>query len=186
MHLITKDDYKRERMNVLGEILKGAVFIYPTDTLYVIGCDARNTKAVERIRKAKPNFDRPFWVIPPNKEWIAQHCEASEAKELLEQLPGQMTLVLPLKNEKAIAKEVNHGNGTIGIKMPLHWIMREIKELGIPIVATTANTLDGDFVCSHEDVEHELSRHVDFFIYDGEIKGKPTKVINLAEALLKH
>ena len=56
----------------LETIERGAIFIYPTDTIYGIGCNALNSKAVIRLRKIKEQYDRPVSIIAPSKKWIME------------------------------------------------------------------------------------------------------------------
>ena len=62
-------------MQIIKAIKSGAIFIYPTDTVYGIGCNAKLKESVARIRKIKKQFSRPFSVIAPSMDWIAKNLE---------------------------------------------------------------------------------------------------------------
>ena len=65
-------------MDFIEDIKNGAVFIYPTDTIYGLGCDATNLASVKLIRELKyRDKDKPMSVIAPSVEWIREHCEVS-------------------------------------------------------------------------------------------------------------
>ena len=80
------------------EVLKdGGIILYPTDTIWGIGCDATNKEAVRKIRDIKKS-EQPFSVIAPGKKWIMDNCVVHEhANEYLEKLPGPYTLIFKLK-----------------------------------------------------------------------------------------
>ncbi|GAG45638.1 unnamed protein product, partial [marine sediment metagenome] len=67
--------------------LRNSVFIYPTDTIYGIGCNALNSKLVKRIRRIKKRDNKPFSVIAPSKKWIYDNCEVD--RKILKKLPGR-------------------------------------------------------------------------------------------------
>jgi len=150
--------------------LKNSVFIYPTDTIYGIGCDARKGKLVKRIRRIKERDKKPFSVIAPSKKWILDNCKAD--RKLLKKLPGPYTLIFDLKKE-AVAKEVS--SGSLGVRIPRHWISSIVKKLGFPIVTTSVNITGKKPMNNLEDFK---KLKVDFILYEGVKKGKPSTVID--------
>ncbi|MDP2749860.1 MAG: L-threonylcarbamoyladenylate synthase [Nanoarchaeota archaeon] len=179
--LINKDECWLKPEEINKEIAKGAVFIYPTDTIYGLGCDATNSKAVSKIRELKERPKQAFSIIAPSKDWIVQNCElGKEAKEWLEKLPGPYTLILKLKNKKAISKEVNEGLDTIGVRIPKHWIAGIIRTYGKPIVTTSANKVGKMFMTNLDDLDADIKAKVDFIIYEDEKKGNPSTLVNLS------
>ena len=100
MRVITPDEFNLEWETFFNSILDGAVFIYPTDTIYGIGCNAENEEAVKKIRDAKNRSKAPFSVIAPSIDWIKENCEVTEtAEEWLEKFPGPYTLIFKLKDK---------------------------------------------------------------------------------------
>jgi len=164
------------RIITLETIERGAIFIYPTDTIYGIGCNALNSKAVIRLRKIKEQYDRPVSIIAPSKKWIMENCEVNEGA--LSKLPGPYTLIVKLKT-KVIAKEVNLGSGTVGVRMPNHWITRQVAKFGFPIVTTSVNKTGNQFMTSFDNLDAEIAKKVDFIVYDGKKEGHPSTIINL-------
>ena len=73
MQIVTKEEFLGSKAFYLKRISGGAVFIYPTDTIYGIGCDATNDAAVKRIREIKHRSENPFSVAVPSKNWIKGH-----------------------------------------------------------------------------------------------------------------
>lgn len=182
MKVLTKDDMLVEKEKVVTQIKGGAVFIYPTDTIYGIGCDATNKDSVEKIRKLKGRYEKPFSVIAPSKEWIEKNCIiTSAAKKWIAKLPGPYTLILKLANPHAVAKKVTMGVASIGVRMPDHWFSKISEELNIPIVTTSANKAGGNFMTKLDDLTQDLKVGVDFIVYEGEKAGKPSTLVHLDE-----
>jgi L-threonylcarbamoyladenylate synthase len=180
MENISKEQFSSEKEKYLNMIKQGSIFIYPTDTIYGIGCDATNEKSVKKIREAKQRSSKPFSVIAPSKDWILENCEINNnAKEWLDKLPGPYTLILKLKNKAAIATSVNSGQETLGIRIPDNWFSEVVAELNIPIITTSVNITGKQYMTSSEDIEGSVKEKTDFMIYEGKKKGNPSTVINL-------
>jgi len=179
MRIINKDELKQEPQ-LLNE-LKKSIFIYPTDTIYGIGCDATNKELVARIRKMKNNLDLPFSIIIPNKNMIYEFCkDGDRLKEWADKLPGPYTLILKVK-KKFFADNVNLGGNTIGIRIPNHWFYDYVKKMKVPIITTSANIKGEDFMTSLDDLSLDIRKGTDYIIYDGPIKGRPSTIVNLAK-----
>lgn len=186
METLTKTELRLRYTEIAERIRNGAVFIYPTDTIYGIGCGALDKNAVEKIRRLKERQTNPFSIIAPSKEWITENCIITkEAKDLLNKLPGPYTFILRLKNKNAVANNVNQGQETIGVRIPDHWFSDVIRELGFPIVTTSANRSGQPFMTSLDDLDQAIKDGVDFIIYEGRKEGKPSKIINLVEGKIK-
>lgn len=180
MKVMNKEEMQLQADQVKEDILNGAVFVYPTDTIYGIGCDATNDEAVKRIRDIKSRLKRPFSVIAPSKEWIVENCEITpEAEEWIAKLPGPYTLIMKLKNKIAISEHVNLSMDTIGIRIPAHWISNFASAIGVPIVTTSANKMDEDYMTSLENLNDDIKAKVDFIVYEGEKHGNPSKLVHL-------
>lgn len=182
MEILTKTELKLRYNEILEKISNGAVFIYPTDTIYGIGCSALDKKAVQKIRKLKERSDSPFSVWVPSLDWIKDNCAVGkDGKEWLNKLPGPVTLIVKIKNEKAVADNVNLGRKTIGVRIPNHWFHQVVKELNLPIVTTSANVAGQPFMTSIENLDSKIKVGIDFIIYEGPKEGKPSKIVNLVE-----
>ena len=181
MELIDKDEIQSRKLELFQKLKSGAVFIYGTDTIYGIGSDATNTKAVQRIRKIKQRPDSPFSVIATSVKWILENCEISGNEKELEKLPGPYTLILKLKNKNCISKQVNPTNETLGVRIPEHWISEFVSEFGKPIVTTSVNKTNEPFITSTEDLQKEIEEKVDFMIDEGKINGNPSTIIDLTK-----
>jgi L-threonylcarbamoyladenylate synthase len=180
MQVITKAEVRLRREEIRDKILNGDVFIYPTDTIYGLGCDATNPKAVKKIRDIKERQETPFSIIAPSIEWIKENCEITkDAEKWLKELPGPITLILKLKNKECIAKEVNPGLDSLGVRIPDHWITSFISMIETPIVTTSVNRTDKPFMVDIEELDRQIKMHIPFAIYEGPKQGRPSKIIHL-------
>ncbi len=172
-------DFESKKEEIKKRILNGEVFIYPTDTIYGIGCDATNLDSVIKLRLLKDlPGEKPMSVIAPSKQWIIDNCVIDErAEDWLDKLPGSYTLVIKMKNKKCIAKNVNYGTDALGVRIPDHWISSLCAEMNIPIVTTSANMFSHKVMTCVDDLDKHLK--VDFVIDEGELVGKPSTIVFL-------
>jgi tRNA threonylcarbamoyl adenosine modification protein (Sua5/YciO/YrdC/YwlC family) len=182
MELISEEEIYQRKNEFFSKIVRGSLFIYPTDTIYGIGCNAMDKKSVLKVREVKGRFENPFSVIVPSKDWIRENCVVDKkVQEWMEKLPGPYTLILKLKNKNCIAKEVNNEKDTIGVRIPNHWFSLVVREVGVPVITTSANISGQQFMTSTENLDRKIKGQVDFIIYEGEKMGKPSTLVNLAE-----
>jgi len=178
MEIVTKEEFEQRFDEFMKRILDGQIFIYGTDTIYGIGCDATNSEAVAKIREIKSRHEGPFSVIAPSKGWIEANCGSSEE---LDKLPGPYTIIMKLRNKDCVADEVHPGRKTIGVRIPNHWFSAAIEEIGVPIITTSVNKKDEPFMTSIEDLDSEIEKHIDFMINEGTISGRPSTLIDLTQ-----
>jgi tRNA threonylcarbamoyl adenosine modification protein (Sua5/YciO/YrdC/YwlC family) len=122
----------------------GAVMLYPTDTVYAIGCDLNSKSAVQRVRQIKQmSNDKPLTFLCPSLSNIASYAWVGDgAYRLMRKLiPGAYTFILP--TTKLVPKLVMHPQRkTTGIRVPDHAISIALMEaLGNPIISTSAYAL---------------------------------------------
>jgi len=182
MRILSKEEFENQKDIIRTSLIENKpVFIYPTDTIYGIGCNAANKEAVEKIRNIKQRKDSPFSVIVPSKEWIEENCIVNKnAREWVKRLPGPYTLVLKTKKE-CVAENVAPGLNTIGIRIPDHWFSNFVNEIDIPVVSTSVNKSNQDFMTSLDDLDNDIKSKVDFIVYEGVKKGKPSRIIDLTD-----
>jgi tRNA threonylcarbamoyl adenosine modification protein (Sua5/YciO/YrdC/YwlC family) len=163
-------------------LAKGAIIIYPTDTVYGLGCDILQQKAIERICRIKQ--------VDPQKAQLSFVCsDLSHLSEyakplsnptyrlLKEHLPGPYTFILPAS--KMVPKILKSKKDTIGLRIPHNHIAQAIvKELGRPILSAS---LPGDMVEEYTDpviMFENFSKQVEYVI-DGGIGGMvPSTVVD--------
>jgi tRNA threonylcarbamoyl adenosine modification protein (Sua5/YciO/YrdC/YwlC family) len=182
LHLHPDNPQPRNIHTIVTGLSKGEVIIYPTDTIYGLGCDIYQQKAIERICRIKQ--------VNPQKAQLSFICyDLSDLSQytksistplyrmLKSYLPGPYTFILPASKE--VPKILKSKKDTIGIRVPDNNIARAIvKELGHPILSTT---LPGEMVEEYTDPElmyANFEKLVDI-VADGGIGGMvPSTVID--------
>jgi tRNA threonylcarbamoyl adenosine modification protein (Sua5/YciO/YrdC/YwlC family) len=182
MRVISKDELHHQKEQFKDQISQGNIFIYPTDTIYGIGCSINNIDAIKKIRDIKKRPEnKAFSIIAPSKEWIKEHCEVNgEVEKWLDKLPGPYTLILKLKKVNETFSVVNGGTDTIGVRIPNHWISGFVKELDHPIITASVNYRGEDFMTSLEDLNEDIKSRTHFILYEKELSGNPSTMVNLA------
>ncbi|MBW2975842.1 threonylcarbamoyl-AMP synthase [Candidatus Woesearchaeota archaeon] len=182
MRILTKEEFEKEKDRMRTSLIENnPVFICPTDTIYGLSCSALSREAVGRIRDIKQRKESPFSVIAPSKKWIDDNCFVNEnAREWIKRLPGPYTLILNTK-KICVAENVAPGMETLGVRIPDHWFSRFVNEAGIPLITTSVNKSSEDFMTSLEDLDSEIKSRVDFIVYEGQKKGRPSRIIDLTD-----
>lgn len=162
---------------LITQIKSGAIVIYPTDTIYGIGCDATNTESVRRIRLLKQRESKPFSVIAPSVNWIKEHVvESTVVDEALSRLPGPYTLLCKVPSSP-VCDEVSFDD-TLGIRIPDHWISELVAFAGVPFVTTSVNVSGEPFARSLEDIDQTILDGVDVVIDSGALSGSPSTLLD--------
>lgn len=135
----------RQIEKLVDALRGGAVILYPTDTVYAIGCDINSKSAIERVRRIKQlSNDKPLTFLCPSLSNIAQYARVSDAAYRLMKhlIPGSYTFVLPAT--KLVPRLVQDPKRkTTGIRVPDHPLcMALLKALENPIISTSAHLLD--------------------------------------------
>ena len=162
-------------------ILAGKLVVYPTDTLYGIGCNALDKKAVAKIYSAKVREKgKPLSMIVADLKMMRDYCEISEKEltALLAMLPGPYTFLLKAKKRLPVSNDEK-----LGVRVPEHVFMRTVsKQLGLPIVTTSANMGGGKPPVSLRDVPLSVRKAAAVVIDNGKCKyGQGSTVIDLVE-----
>lgn len=152
------------------EILKrGGIVIYPTDTAYGIGCRMDNIESVKRIYDIKKrSYDNALLVLVDSVEMAEKYVEIpSEVKTKLvdKHWPGGLTIFLKIKKEK-VPGIVTASSEILAVRLPDHKEIRHIiHEVGVPIIATSANISGQDTPYQYSDLDKEIVSHVDFVLH---------------------
>ncbi len=167
-----------ERMNY-KKILLNRVIVYPTDTIYGIGCNAEKKELVARVFEIKQrDKSKPVSVIAPSKEWILKNLEVS--KELVDKyLPGPYTIVA--KKKTAILPHIDEDS--LGVRIPKHKISELVAQISAPFVTTSANLSGQPPANSVGELPKEILNQVDLVIDGGKLAGKPSTIIDVRTEL---
>ena len=155
---------------------KGLIFIYPTDTVYGIGCNALIEKSVAKIRRIK-RTRHAFSVIAPSKAWIKKNLVVRKGHEkYIALLPGKYTLILRKKDRNFLKGASS--SGKLGIRMPENTFCKMLMREALPFVTTSANLSGEKPITSIEGLAEAL-KGADFAVDGGKLKGKASTVIDL-------
>lgn len=183
---IHEENPSERKINQVVDCLRaGGLVVYPTDTVYGLGCDIFNKQALERLyqfKGLKPKNQANFSIVCYDLSDIsiyAKQLDTPTYKLMRRALPGPFTFILPASRE--IPNFFINNRKTIGIRVPDNNIARTIvKELGHPIVSTSVHHKDTviDYITNPELIYEELDGLVDMVI-DGGMGGvQPSTVID--------
>ena len=171
-------------INKAVEVLKsGGVIIYPTDTVYGIGCDIFNKEALKRVYSIKQDAGtKLFSFICPNLKNIAKYAKVSDYayRVMKKLLPGPYTFVLPAARE--VPKKLWTKRDTVGIRVPDNNIaLTLVKELGNPIISTSVTNRKGEILYNPEEIQAIFNSQVDLMLSCGPLSGKPSSIVDLSK-----
>ncbi len=128
-------------MVAVETLKKGGLIVYPTETLYGIGADATNPKAVKKLTEYKERpFGKPYSIAVMDQKMAEEYAELNgTAKNLYKEfLPGALTIIS--KGKHTVAPGIESEDGTLGIRIPDYkLVMAIVTKFGKPITATSAN-----------------------------------------------
>jgi L-threonylcarbamoyladenylate synthase len=154
----------------------GKLVVYPTDTIYGLGADALNEKAIEFVYEVKQRpRNQPISILVADFEMLYKYANVnSEQKKTIEEkLPGPYTFILEPKQKLSVS------NGNIGFRIPKHWCTKIAKELGRPITTTSANIHGKETPTTISELRKTFGDKVEVYIDGGTLAGKPSTVIDL-------
>ena len=157
------------------EILRrGGVILYPTDTIWGIGCDARNADAVERLYAIKERDHAKSMLVLIRSEVRSRESEANLRPPTSDlrppTSPRPTTYLLPRERWQpllgdCVAANLPAADGTLGIRVPDHGFCQEVmRRLGAPLVSTSANLSGRPSPRTYNEIEEELRRRVDYCV----------------------
>lgn len=171
---------------IVERLRRGDIIIYPTDTLYAIGCDALNNRAVEKVCRLKD--------INPAKQRLAIICpDISQASEyaridneafriMRANLPGPFTFILPASSRLSKAFK---GRKEVGVRIPANEIARRISlALGNPLLTTSVEWehADPDDLCSPSAIGLRYEGSADLIVDGGDGTPTPSAIIDLLDS----
>lgn len=162
---------------------KGGIILYPTDTVWGIGCDATDEKAVERVYALKRSQNKhSMIVLCRDADMIVRYVDKAPgiAFEVMEMADKPLTLIL--EGATGVAANLIPEQGTLGVRVPDHDFCRQLlRRFGKPIVSTSAN-ISGEAtpLKGLKEVSREIVDGVDFVVnprFQGHPTGKPSSII---------
>lgn len=184
--IFEENPQEKEIDKIVSVLKKGGLIIYPTDTVYGIGCDITNTKAMERVARIKgiklnkANFSFICNDLSNLSDYVKQ-IDTSTFKILKRTLPGPYTFILPGNNNLPKAFK---NKKTVGIRIPDNNIIRElVKKLGNPIVSTSIYDEDDliEYTTDPELIYEKWDAIVDVVIDGGYGNNVPSTIVDLSD-----
>jgi len=169
-----------------AEILSaGGIVIYPTDTVYGIGCSVQNKNAIERIyliKKQRP--DKPFSFVCSDLKNISEYARVHNAafKIMKHLIPGPYTFILPAASMKQFPKILVSRRKTVGIRVPdSRTSLALVREVGHPILSTSVTAKDGRLLNDPRLISDEFRDSVELILDGGVLMSEPSTVIDLTD-----
>ena len=166
---------------ILSTIRQGGVILYPTDTIWGIGCDATNEKAVDRISKIKGRTPQKGYVLLVDSiEMLKKHV--GEVHPRVETLLSYHTRPLTIIYDESfgVAPNVLAPDGSVAIRIVQDAFCRElIAQFGKPLVATSANISNEPFPTHYGEISSDILEKVDMvvkFKQDNKERGEPSVI----------
>lgn len=172
LKLYSDNPNHREFRKIIDVLKNGGLVIYPTDTVYALGCDITNNKAIQKIARLKGiSADKGnFSLICNNLSNLSEYAKVdnSSFKVMKKNLPGAFTFILHASNN--VPKLFKSKKKTVGIRIPDHYIpLRIVEELGNPIMTTSIHDPDEviEYTTDPELIYEKYNKDVDLIIDGG-------------------
>ncbi|GHT61034.1 threonylcarbamoyl-AMP synthase [Bacteroidia bacterium] len=180
--LYEKETNPKEVLRIVELLRNGGIIIYPTDTVYAMGCDALNVRAVEKICKIKginPQKSN-LSIICPDLSNISEYAKVNNSvfKLMKRNLPGPFTFIL---NATTSLPKIYKNRKEVGIRVPDNAItLKLVSELGNPMLTTSVREKDDimEYCTDPELIHEEYGDKVDMVV-DGGCGGlEPSTIVN--------
>lgn len=176
---------KEEVLKAFKVLQQGGIIVYPTDTIWGIGCDATNTEAVKKIYKLKQRDEAKSMIILLDTENKLESYVSEVnplAYDLIEYAENPLTLIMP--GAKNISPALIGSDGSIGVRISKHPFCQQlIQRLRKPLVSTSANISGNPSPQYFSQIDDKIINGVDYVVnidqYDKEIKS-PSIIMRLA------
>ncbi|MBE6202090.1 MAG: threonylcarbamoyl-AMP synthase [Rikenellaceae bacterium] len=170
------------------EILRaGGIILYPTDTVWGIGCDATNAEAVAKVYALKRSDDkRSMLCLMRDADMVVRYVNRAPgiAFEVMELSDKPLTAILP--GATGVAANLIPEAGTLGVRIPQHdFCQALLRKFGKPIVSTSANISGEETAKRLKDVVQEIIDGVDYVVnprFEGKPTLKPSAIIAFGES----
>ena len=176
MQQVKENELQREVDEAVRVLREGGIILYPTDTVWGLGCDATNAEAVDRIYRLKRSENKKsMLVLCASADMVVRYVNRAPgiAFEVMEMATSPLTLILP--GAAGVAANLIPDEGTLGIRVPDHeFCRRMLRGLQRPVVSTSANISGEATPAGLQEVSREIIDGVDFVV-NPRFEGKPTR-----------
>lgn len=174
-------DFTSDLKQAIDCLKKGGIILYPTDTIWGIGCDARNSEAVKRIFDLKKRADKKSMLVLVNNEVALERVTndiPEVAWELLEAAVSPLTIIYD--NACNVAPELIAEDGSLGVRITHEKFSNELcRRLGSPIVSTSANIAGEKSPASFLQIPEEIKSGVDYIVHYRQNDNNPHTASNI-------
>ena len=177
-------DLVREIQVTEEELLMGNVILYPTDTVWGIGCDAQEAKAVQKIFKIKERDPSKSMIILVADVDMVKHYVKGVPdvfEKMLEEQDSPTTYIF--EGAQNLPEEVIAPDGTIAIRVVKdEFCLKLIRQLDRPLVSTSANLSGGKSPAKFADIDEEVKNRVDYIVrwrQDEDTEAKPSRIVKI-------
>jgi len=161
------ENFSEDLDNALAVLNRGGVILYPTDTVWGIGCDATDSNAVSRVYTIKQRTDNKAMLILVDSIASLERCVdeiPSIAYELIEVSDRPMTIIYP--KAKNLAHNLPAEDGSAGIRVTTEQFSKKLCEkFGKPIVSTSANISGKPSPSKFKDISDDIKCNVDYIVH---------------------
>ena len=169
-------ELQREADEAVRVMKAGGIILYPTDTVWGLGCDATNAEAVERIYKLKRSENKKsMLVLCASADMVVRYVNKAPgiAFEVMELATSPLTAILP--GAAGVAENLIPEERTLGVRIPDHeFCRRMLRALGRPIVSTSANISGQPAPRTYSEISQDIRQGVDLIV-DPSLEGHPTR-----------
>ncbi len=150
----------------ISNLKKGKIILYPTDTIWGIGCDATDEEAIKRIYKIKNrDINKPFIVLVSDIEMLRKYVENLHPRIETLLYYHNRPLTIIYKKSKNLPKILTGDMGSIAIRVIKEKVITKlIEEFGKPIVSSSANIAGEPFPKSFKDINEKIKKEVDYIL----------------------
>ncbi|MBN2891721.1 MAG: threonylcarbamoyl-AMP synthase [Bacteroidales bacterium] len=179
-------NFEKDIQKSIETLKNGGILLYPTDTIWGLGCDAENEKAISRIYEIKKRvFSKSMIILAENTETINKIIAEfpQKAVEIISQTENPLTIIY--QNAKNLAKNVIAEDGTIAVRIPNDdFCQKLLKEYGKPVVSTSANISGENPPSNFEEISEEIKENCDYIVkwrQDDYTKAQPSTIIKIEQ-----
>lgn len=181
VHLCTPSE---RTINRAVEVLRsGGIVIYPTDTVYGLGCSVEDRNAIERIHLIKrQREDKPFSFVCSDLTHISEYAHVSNAafKVMKRLIPGRFTFILPAARMKQLPRILVSKRKTVGIRVPDSPLtLALVHRLGRPVLSTSVTGPGGEMLNDPDSIALHFRNSVDLILDGGPLTDDPSTVLDL-------
>ena len=206
---IDLNNITKEEINIIVAYFKrGKIIVYPTDTIYGLGCLATNKKAINKVYKIKQrNKNKPLLILVSSLSMLNKYCfinkrqyeylqtiwpscakategESSYAKAMADKHGNKIKPIsVVLKSRNLLPEELTGGKNSVAVRIPKNdFLIKIIKRVGAPIVSTSLNISGRKSLIDTDDIEKYFTAEKSDLVVDAsDLKRKPSRLIDVRD-----